>query len=125
MNGLVAAYKFKNIDLLSIPTPHFPTFHCTFSHFLQQNRNCVLIEKTEISKNMKKTSLTAASMAAVSAAALSSASSKAHTFHTNDDGTGKKNGKSSSTAAVPPRSDKFAPRFDGLRFIETLVTAHR
>lgn len=26
--------------------------------------------------------------------------------------------KSSST-------DKFAPRFDGLRFIETLVTAHR
>ncbi|ERN16489.1 hypothetical protein AMTRI_Chr11g96220 [Amborella trichopoda] len=22
-------------------------------------------------------------------------------------------------------SDKFAPRFDGLRFIETLVTAHR
>ncbi|KAI7747714.1 hypothetical protein M8C21_000005 [Ambrosia artemisiifolia] len=23
------------------------------------------------------------------------------------------------------RPDKFAPRFDGLRFIETLVTAHR
>jgi len=22
-------------------------------------------------------------------------------------------------------TDKFAPRFDGLRFIETLVTAHR
>lgn len=22
-------------------------------------------------------------------------------------------------------SDKFAPKFDGLRFIETLVTAHR
>nr|GMD30025.1 uncharacterized serine-rich protein C1E8.05 [Ipomoea batatas]GMD35100.1 uncharacterized serine-rich protein C1E8.05 [Ipomoea batatas] len=67
-------------------------------------------------------------MATASAAVLSSASSKAHTFHTNDDGTGKKTGKSSSTAAtaaVPPRSDKFAPRFDGLRFIETLVTAHR
>ncbi|KAB1209939.1 hypothetical protein CJ030_MR6G023537 [Morella rubra] len=24
-----------------------------------------------------------------------------------------------------PSTDKFAPKFDGLRFIETLVTAHR
>ncbi|XP_010912467.1 uncharacterized protein [Elaeis guineensis] len=24
-----------------------------------------------------------------------------------------------------PAADRFAPRFDGLRFIETLVTAHR
>ncbi|KAF5756035.1 hypothetical protein HanXRQr2_Chr17g0809861 [Helianthus annuus] len=27
------------------------------------------------------------------------------------------------TSCSPP--EKFAPRFDGLRFIETLVTAHR
>jgi hypothetical protein len=25
----------------------------------------------------------------------------------------------------PSSTEKFAPRFDGLRFIETLVTAHR
>lgn len=32
-----------------------------------------------------------------------------------------------SAKEVEPSSprDKFAPRFDGLRFIETLVTAHR
>ncbi|KAE8807711.1 hypothetical protein D1007_15864 [Hordeum vulgare] len=32
---------------------------------------------------------------------------------------------SSSSAGSGVRDDKFAPRFDGLRFIETLVTAHR
>ncbi|KQJ96067.1 uncharacterized protein LOC100834724 [Brachypodium distachyon] len=32
---------------------------------------------------------------------------------------------SSSSAGESGRDGKFAPRFDGLRFIETLVTAHR
>ncbi|KAI5010685.1 hypothetical protein ZWY2020_012822 [Hordeum vulgare] len=32
---------------------------------------------------------------------------------------------SSSSAGSGVTDDKFAPRFDGLRFIETLVTAHR
>ncbi|KAE8658591.1 hypothetical protein F3Y22_tig00116971pilonHSYRG00871 [Hibiscus syriacus] len=36
-------------------------------------------------------------------------------------GTG--NGASSSLTTSGP--EKFAPRFDGLRFIETLITAHR
>ncbi|GAA0159765.1 hypothetical protein Leryth_012714 [Lithospermum erythrorhizon] len=31
----------------------------------------------------------------------------------------------SSAQESTSKSDKFAPRFDGLRFIETLVTAHR
>lgn len=30
-----------------------------------------------------------------------------------------------SSATDPFDKDKFAPRFDGLRFIETLVTAHK
>ncbi|XP_057969693.1 uncharacterized protein LOC131158816 [Malania oleifera] len=33
------------------------------------------------------------------------------------------NGASGSLKS--PEKEKFAPRFDGLRFIETLVTAHR
>ncbi|KAM3370514.1 hypothetical protein ACQJBY_018065 [Aegilops geniculata] len=32
---------------------------------------------------------------------------------------------SASSGGSGGRDDKFAPRFDGLRFIETLVTAHR
>ncbi|XP_062205322.1 uncharacterized protein LOC133907321 [Phragmites australis] len=37
-------------------------------------------------------------------------------------------GSTSSASRDKPRrggGDRFAPRFDGLRFIETLVTAHR
>ncbi|ESR52434.1 hypothetical protein CICLE_v10023139mg [Citrus x clementina] len=37
-------------------------------------------------------------------------------------GSGKKGGWNKMT---PSEKEKFAPRFDGLRFIETLVTAHR
>lgn len=37
----------------------------------------------------------------------------------NEENSLKKNGESKSS------SDKFAPKFDGLRFIETLITAHR
>lgn len=34
-------------------------------------------------------------------------------------------GRESSPSASSSSSEKFAPRFDGLRFIETLITAHR
>ncbi|XP_011070402.1 uncharacterized protein LOC105156067 [Sesamum indicum] len=34
-------------------------------------------------------------------------------------------GKSMSAGAPSPEKGKFAPNFDGLRFIETLITAHR
>ncbi|KAK6919563.1 hypothetical protein RJ641_015467 [Dillenia turbinata] len=71
---------------------------------------------------MKKTGLVAASMAAVSASsALSSSSSSCNSkfqFSQQDSISSKDRENSSS-------QDKFAPRFDGLRFIETLVTAHR
>ncbi|XBI95200.1 hypothetical protein VPH35_031712 [Triticum aestivum] len=33
--------------------------------------------------------------------------------------------RDSSASSGASGDDKFAPRFDGLRFIETLVTAHR
>lgn len=43
-----------------------------------------------------------------------------------DDSMKKKEENSSrKKLAEPKSSDKFAPKFDGLRFIETLVTAHR
>ncbi|XP_060187513.1 uncharacterized protein LOC132616832 [Lycium barbarum] len=78
---------------------------------------------------MKKSGLLAAS---VSAAAMSSTTSTTTTtsskvrisFH-KDDNLKKKDGNCSKPVKESPSSDKFAPRFDGLRFIETLVTAHR
>ncbi|KAF8413883.1 hypothetical protein HHK36_001877 [Tetracentron sinense] len=33
--------------------------------------------------------------------------------------------RDNSSSHRSPSTDKFAPKFDGLRFIETLVTAHR
>ncbi|XAR68023.1 hypothetical protein NMG60_11003003 [Bertholletia excelsa] len=75
---------------------------------------------------MKKSGIRAAASAAlVSAGAMSSSPSSS---------AGATNSKTErSREAVPSEkndnskasSDKFAPRFDGLRFIETLVTAHR
>ncbi|KAG7983608.1 hypothetical protein I3843_04G115400 [Carya illinoinensis] len=81
---------------------------------------------------MKKPGLFAASVAAASATAFSSSSSSSSSNSTY--GTQQKflrlifqeaelkqtreNQRSSST-------EKFAPKFDGLRFIETLITAHR
>ncbi|KAK8658308.1 hypothetical protein V6N13_036516 [Hibiscus sabdariffa] len=38
---------------------------------------------------------------------------------------GSQNGDGGSRSCTASESEKFAPRFDGLRFIETLVTAHR
>ncbi|GFZ12918.1 Fork head domain transcription factor slp2 like [Actinidia chinensis var. chinensis] len=73
---------------------------------------------------MKKSGiLAAASVAAASATAISSsasASSNSKSHRSREDGVSNKSSDNSGGS-----SDKFAPRFDGLRFIETLVTAHR
>ncbi|KAI9086707.1 hypothetical protein K1719_031301 [Acacia pycnantha] len=71
---------------------------------------------------MKKSGLLAAYVAAASATAVSvSSPSSSSTLH--QDATVQRNQENSTSANSS--ADKFAPRFDGLRFIETLVTAHR
>ncbi|KAL7142130.1 hypothetical protein ABFS83_08G102700 [Erythranthe nasuta] len=70
---------------------------------------------------MKKTGLVAASVAAAASASAISSSSNIQ-FPRQDDCSRKTN---ENSALQGLSSDKFAPRFDGLRFIETLVTAHR
>ncbi|KAH6764031.1 hypothetical protein C2S52_012923 [Perilla frutescens var. hirtella] len=70
---------------------------------------------------MKKSGVIAASVAAASATAISSASSAKIHFPREDE----RAKKSSDNSQGSSSSEKFAPRFDGLRFIETLVTAHR
>ncbi|CAD5170531.1 unnamed protein product [Musa acuminata subsp. malaccensis] len=77
---------------------------------------------------MKKVGFFAASLAAVSSAALAAASpdSRASSSSSKEgpgSGTSREGGAGSGSRKVA--EDKFAPRFDGLRFIETLVTAHR
>ncbi|KAG9153868.1 hypothetical protein Leryth_005972 [Lithospermum erythrorhizon] len=78
---------------------------------------------------MKRSALIAASMAAVSATAVSvspSSSSKFHfTIHQEHCCNKNKEESMQEESSSSSSSDKFAPRFDGLRFIETLVTAHR
>ncbi|XP_008229153.1 PREDICTED: uncharacterized protein LOC103328536 [Prunus mume] len=80
---------------------------------------------------MKKPGVLAASVAAASATALSASSSSSSSsssfvsnstmrFSNQETVSSKRNQENPS-----PSTEKFAPRFDGLRFIETLVTAHR
>ncbi|XP_050375741.1 uncharacterized protein LOC126793311 [Argentina anserina] len=64
---------------------------------------------------MKGSGTLVASMVAASTMALSSSSSPTPSAPVFTRAGGKKGGQSS----------QFEPRFDGLRFIETLVTAHR
>ncbi|KAL3848855.1 hypothetical protein ACJIZ3_010737 [Penstemon smallii] len=74
---------------------------------------------------MKKSSFVAASLASATATAtaISASSSSKLRFPQEDVYPRKKeNSESNGTSSS---SEKFAPRFDGLRFIETLVTAHR
>ncbi|KAL8510966.1 hypothetical protein ACS0TY_017689 [Phlomoides rotata] len=73
---------------------------------------------------MKKSGIVAASVAAASATAVSTASSSKIQFPREDDNCARKTGQNTGSQGSAS-SDKFAPRFDGLRFIETLVTAHR
>ncbi|KAL9244505.1 hypothetical protein vseg_018276 [Gypsophila vaccaria] len=70
---------------------------------------------------MKKSGLFAATVAATTAATTTTTSSASYTLcarnplHQEE---GKSKGREEAV-------DKFRPRFDGLKFIETLVTAHR
>ncbi|CAD5175869.1 unnamed protein product [Musa acuminata subsp. malaccensis] len=79
---------------------------------------------------MKKAGAYAASLAAASSAALTALNNSDHGASSSPssvkEGSGSGSGSSidkDATGSVV--EDKFAPRFDGLRFIETLVTAHR
>ncbi|XP_038888462.1 uncharacterized protein LOC120078298 [Benincasa hispida] len=79
---------------------------------------------------MKKTGLFAASVAAASATALSAPPSSAGilktTFSHQEQVTRDQEITTPSRRSPPSTAaEQFAPRFDGLRFIETLVTAHR
>ncbi|XP_031499643.1 uncharacterized protein LOC116263947 [Nymphaea colorata] len=77
---------------------------------------------------MKKSATLFTSMAAASATLLSASALPSDSRSLNSQ-EGYPNSRNSSTSEVPSQSgqleDRFAPRLDGLRFIETLVTAHR
>ncbi|RYR70815.1 hypothetical protein Ahy_A02g005119 [Arachis hypogaea] len=72
---------------------------------------------------MKKFSLFVGSVAAALTTAISVSSSS---MHVSIQGGGFQSDHGGSSSPKDSAStEKFAPRFDGLRFIETLVTAHR
>uniref|UniRef100_A0A3Q7HFF6 Uncharacterized protein n=1 Tax=Solanum lycopersicum TaxID=4081 RepID=A0A3Q7HFF6_SOLLC len=73
---------------------------------------------------MKKSLLLAASVSAAATATVSSVSKVRISLH-KDDNLKKTDEDCSKSVKASTSTDKFAPRFDGLRFIETLVTAHR
>ncbi|EEF43465.1 uncharacterized protein LOC8288865 [Ricinus communis] len=77
---------------------------------------------------MKGTCTLVASVLAASTVAFSAGDSDV-AFHpsSNQGSSSSVMGKLGASNACAPSSDKekFAPRFDGLRFIETLITAHR
>ncbi|EPS65033.1 hypothetical protein M569_09747 [Genlisea aurea] len=73
---------------------------------------------------MKSTGSVATATAAASVtAAVSSLVSKFGSHH--EDDFARKLGDASASNTRASNSEKYAPKFDGLRFIETLVTAHR
>ncbi|XP_074581314.1 uncharacterized protein LOC141837842 [Curcuma longa] len=78
---------------------------------------------------MKKAAAFAASIAAASSAALAAATSDhrhACSIAPSKEGSGSSRKRDAAgSGSRKGADDKFAPRFDGLRFIETLVTAHR
>ncbi|OAY59735.1 hypothetical protein MANES_01G055200v8 [Manihot esculenta] len=78
---------------------------------------------------MKGTCTLVASVLAASTLALSSSSAVDRDvafYPSSNEGSTSVMGKHGSTNACQTSDKgKFAPRFDGLRFIETLVTAHR
>ncbi|GMJ03353.1 hypothetical protein like AT4G28290 [Hibiscus trionum] len=71
---------------------------------------------------MKKSGLFAASVVAASASASSPFTCNSSFQFSGEE---KKEHENSSANKKSTSTEKFAPRFDGLRFIETLVTAHR
>ncbi|MCD7450552.1 hypothetical protein HAX54_007205 [Datura stramonium] len=78
---------------------------------------------------MKKSGLLVASAAAAISSSVTTfnSSPKVRISLHKDDNLKKKDESCSNSvkASTSSSSDKFAPRFDGLRFIETLITAHR
>ncbi|XP_073281054.1 uncharacterized protein [Primulina huaijiensis] len=74
---------------------------------------------------MKKSGIFAASVAAASATAISNSCSSSSKIHFPHEDCFQRKSNEDSAVQGASSSDKFAPRFDGLRFIETLVTAHR
>ncbi|KAL1821664.1 hypothetical protein ACET3Z_016533 [Daucus carota] len=86
---------------------------------------------------MKKSGFFVAASAAVVSSYSSSSDSKIHFSRQEDHVSGGYTDELSCTTQTQQEQkqkqiknskssdDKFAPRFDGLRFIETLVTAHR
>ncbi|MBA0814938.1 hypothetical protein Gohar_020732 [Gossypium harknessii] len=70
---------------------------------------------------MKKSGLFAASVVAASASASSNFTCNSNFQLSSEE----KKQHENSANTKPAPTEKFAPRFDGLRFIETLVTAHR
>ncbi|XP_058201038.1 uncharacterized protein LOC131315845 isoform X1 [Rhododendron vialii] len=88
---------------------------------------------------MKGSCTLVASALAASTVALASSSTACHHHHASNPSPPKVSWISSSSLSSPSsvqsdvtglhtsssNKEKFAPRFDGLRFIETLVTAHR
>ncbi|KAI3694027.1 hypothetical protein L1987_76985 [Smallanthus sonchifolius] len=74
---------------------------------------------------MKKPGLFAASMAAASATTAVSGSNFINQSSRKDRGASNNHNGDSPPEKTDCCSEKFAPRFDGLRFIETLITAHR
>lgn len=77
---------------------------------------------------MKKSAVFVASLT-TAASATAIYSPKVRISHHQDDSLKKKKKKedeiSSRKSSESKSSDKFAPKFDGLRFIETLITGHR
>ncbi|KAI4325121.1 hypothetical protein MLD38_030544 [Melastoma candidum] len=80
---------------------------------------------------MKKSRILAVSAAAASVTTITYASSSSgYSFYSKlkmppNQETSFGSPKDDSSPGKPVSSDKFAPRYDGLRFIETLVTGHR
>ncbi|KAJ9550219.1 hypothetical protein OSB04_014264 [Centaurea solstitialis] len=72
---------------------------------------------------MKKPGFLAASMAAASATTAITGSKSSH--HQDHGLISTNHPADTSPEKTSCSSEKFAPRFDGLKFIETLVTAHR
>ncbi|WOL05924.1 hypothetical protein Cni_G14655 [Canna indica] len=75
---------------------------------------------------MTKAGLFAASLVAASSAALAAASLDRRPFNSSGDGSGtarRKEDSGSGSGSKRGAENKFKPRFDGLRFIETLLLA--
>ncbi|CAN0915035.1 hypothetical protein LINGRAHAP2_LOCUS28898 [Linum grandiflorum] len=74
---------------------------------------------------MTKSSFFAVAAAAASASATAISFSSSSSSSSSSRQEGGLNNDTKQIRPAPAPAEKFAPRFDGLRFIETLVTAHR